>query len=401
MKIIITINIPIIINISTMTLEPEKLKTLLFSDIETDSPCIIYMGIGTHYMNHIDWEYKLNQQLPAFLHDFKINYPSIPIKIILFDKETTIPYIITDKKLFFSESFTQDDIFNNVYKSDFGIQVYTFLLFVNWINNDYDMDGTYDITSLLLHIIKKVNESNYLFFFHEYTGRNPQVLEYEIKKIINYNDSKICIDISRGRDLSCCVNFLEPENYPLIEFKDKMLTWINPKNIPYEQNLEFYTKFIDKEIKISCPYNSEFMFEFFLFKQLMNKNKLIYTFLKNLVYLFRNLYNRESEFTFYEEKTIKKLSLLTFKVYNFQEFYIEILENVAKIKDSNQETHFYFKIKILENLKNILKIIFKSLKTTIKNDDFETLFLMFDTLEDKYKLINIFNDFCYEHNILQ
>ncbi len=399
-------------------LHPDRLIQTLFEDVNKTKPCIIYMGIGTHCYDTKGWDYKTNQQLPAFLHDWKLNNSDIPIKIILFDQSTTgDPDIITNSSLFFADSFIRDKRYYNVYSSPFGIQVYNFALNVNWINNNYDLEGTYDITQLVSSIVKSVStEYNHLFFFHEFTGRNPEILEYEIKNLIDCNENKVCdenkvcIDISRGRDLSCTVDFSEPENYPLIKLDGGHISWVNPKLIPLKKQQELTEKFLNKPIVvIECPYNNFNMFDYYLFKQIVNNNRYIYNICRKIIYVIRTLYDKDSEFSSWDATAIMKLNILSVKIPDIKVHLNKLYAGVYQIKDiikdgMDKNTVFVYKLSLLEDLKTIIEICLSNIKCWTKNEfreinEVSELFIMFDTLDDKCKLMNIFNDFCLTHNI--
>ena len=386
-------------------LSPDKLLLLLFEDIDKTNPCIIYVGVGTH-CNVPLWNYELNQQMPIFLHDWKINNSDIPIKIILFDGfAKDDPYIVNDPNAYYSESFIKDPKYSNVYKSEFGIQVYNFPLNVKWINDKYNMAGEYDITDLVANIVKRLSDSNHIFFFHEFTGRNPESLEYQIKQMTNYDENKVCIDISRGRDLSCCVNFSEPENYPLITQSGKLISWLNPKLVPFEKRQLLINKFIKKDITITgCPYNNSDMFDFYLYKQIMNINQYIYNTCSKMIYLLRVLYNKDAEFTKMEENYILNLDVLTLKIDKFLVIYNGIIAQMLQLKEIIEKTDdkniiYAYKIALLEKLYSFFEICLGNIKV-ISKEGFDELFIEFEALENKNKLINIFRNFCLRYDIL-
>jgi hypothetical protein len=335
----------------------------------------------------------------------KINYPDIPIKIILFDQaEKSDPYIITDPSSFFAGSFLTNERYSNVYKSEFGIEVYSFPMNVNWFNDSFNKEGYYDITGLIIDIVKNVSDTNYLFFFHEFTGRNPENLEHEIKKLIIFDENKVCIDITRGRDLSCCVNFSEPENYPLIDLNNKNISWINTKFIKLDKRQELIDKFTNKEITtIECPYYSKNMFDYYLFKHITNNNQYIYNICKKIIYIMRTLYNKDSEFSKWAEISIGKLNILNIKIPNIEIIISKLFAGIIQIKDVveqglDKDAIYPYKIAILEDLKSIIEICLGNIKP-LPEEELSVLFIMFDTVDDKCNLISIFNDFCSIHNM--
>jgi hypothetical protein len=403
-------------------LKIEDLYTVLFSNIDEKMPCVIYMGIGTHCNDPLRWDVPqnrcLNQQFPCFLHDWKISNLDVPIKIILFDAETkSKPYIVTDRSSFCNGSFVQDDKFSNVYNSEFGIQVYSFPTNVKWKNDRYNLNGSYDITELLLKIVQKVSACNYLFFFHEFTGRNPQDLEIEIKKMFDYDDQKICIDISRGRDLSCCVNFYEPENYPLIE-KDEinLIKWLNPKNISFDKKRllidnfskghEYaeYIQYLKESNELSnIVYSDELVFNFYIYKQIMNVNKNIYNICNKIFFTMKNLSSKFKSFDIIDEKNIIELNILQLVFSNFSLIYSDILTHLFllkenTIKDDEFKISYSYKLTLMDKLKTVLVMCMSSLNI----DDTKIIDLMkdFERESDLSKFRLIFKNFCMEKQLI-
>ena len=210
------------------------------------NPTIIYFGIGSMYYSNIpnenivgnfidnDWEYKNNQQFPPFLHDAKLKFFDKNILIILIDpgfNDDHCPYLVSGSKNFLQNSWTKSKIFSNLYESSFGISVITIKKYIQW-NDKNTNPEYYNIKPLLTELCEFVSEPNIdsLLFYHEFTGSNVCQLEILIKKTTNYDPNKICIDITRGADLSCYFNLTNPENYPVIKINetDTKLKYLNP-----------------------------------------------------------------------------------------------------------------------------------------------------------------------------
>jgi hypothetical protein len=389
-------------------LTPDRLLELLFEDIDEKSPCVVYMGIGTNYEDYgtSRWNRELNQQMPIFLHDWKINNYGVPVKIILFDGiAKNSPYIVKDEESYYAESFMRDSKYVNVYKSYFGIQVYDFHLNVKWTNDEYNMPGDYDITNLVAKIVKRVSESNHVFFFHEFTGRNPEQLEYQIKKMTKYDDSKVCIDISRGRDLSCCVNFSEPENYPLINMTGRSITWVNPKLFSFEKKRELNKKFNKANIESnSTPYENCEIYDFYLYRQMMNINQYIYNCCTKIIYFMRLLYDKETKLTKIDKKYILNVDTLTMKINGIQKICNSIIAHTLQVDQiittlHDEDTAYAHKLSLLEKLNTLLEICVGEIKE-ISKEDFDELLSEFETLENKNRLITVFRNFCIRHEII-
>jgi hypothetical protein len=389
---------------SSEILDPHSLFDVLFENYVFTQPCIVYMGIGTH-CNSPPWDFKSNQQFPIFLHDWKINNSDIPIKIILFDEMTVgDPYIVTDTSAFYSDTFIRDERYSNVYRSYLGIEVYSFAMNVKWRNDKFNMDGKFDMTDLVIDIVSKVSKSNCLFFFHEFTGRNPSNLESFVKESVDYDETKICIDISRGRDLSCFVDFSEPENFPLINLSSDKISWLNSKMISSHERELLLGKFKNKTLTLSdSPYNNIELFEFCLYRQIKNTEEIICKICRQIIYQLRMLFNKDLEFTKKDESDIIDLSILKSKVDGFTPLYNRIFDNVSTIKlamnaTSNRDIIYSYKMVLIQNLYDVIELCIMQIKK-IQKHHFTELFLEFDGIVDKCKLINIFRKFCSEREI--
>jgi hypothetical protein len=388
----------------SILLDPNNLPEVLFEN-SSSTPCIIYVGVGTHLQYGKDWEHKYNQQFPAFIHDWKINNSSTRIKIILFDgMENDIPYILRDAQSFYSNTFHMDSKYSNVFRSDYGIEVYNFRFNVNWFNNYLNREGYFDISNIIIQIMGKIGRG-YLFFYHEFTGRNPELLECEINQIINFNDRRICIDISRGRDLSCMVDFSEPENYPLILSNGSDdIEWLNVKNLSIEKQFELIDNFsgkISKDfysvVETTCPYLHPKVFEYYMFKQIINKNMCVKNICKKILYGIKSFYEMSRDFTIYDYENLKNIQLLKTKVVLGSE---KEMDNIKKLSEYIEMLKSCFdattsEIYRTEGLKIIKQILFDCIKNIkkIPEEIIRDLFGKFDITVDKYRLVGIFNNF--------
>ena len=82
----------------------------------------------------------------------------------------------------------------------------------------------------MVNLTDKIVNTNTLLFYHEFTGSNVLMLEQEVKKkATTFNPNKICIDITRGSDMSCYFNLSNPEFYPIISLDEtNKLKYFNP-----------------------------------------------------------------------------------------------------------------------------------------------------------------------------
>jgi hypothetical protein len=218
---------------------------------------IIYFGVGTmFYPNqqyNDEWDYKNNQQFPPFLHDAKLKFFEKKILIILIDpvfNDCHCPYLVSDSKNFLENSWNQSTIFSNLYESSIGVSVIAIKKYIRW--NDINSSSEYyNIKPLLIELCKFISkpEIDSLLFYHEFIGSNVILLENMIKKSFTesdiYDDNKICIDISRGADLSCYFNLTNPENYPIIKIDEKFekLKYLNPSKLSIHEISEIIFKY--------------------------------------------------------------------------------------------------------------------------------------------------------------
>lgn len=243
-----------------------KIHNYILETIEKES-VIIYFGVGTKYHptknsdNSIDehavWGFKNNQQFPPFLQDAKQKYPFVKILLILIDPAFTYgtePYVVKNSENFLEGSWdvcSEYGLEPNHYVSSFGIEVILINKYVKWTSYSTSMldSNECDIELFLTILAKKISKkafNNSLLFYHEFTGQNPTVLEDKIKKAIgkDFDGNKICIDISRGADLSCYFNLTDPTNYPIISMKNGSLVYLNPELLDENEKINILNKFI-------------------------------------------------------------------------------------------------------------------------------------------------------------
>jgi hypothetical protein len=407
---------------SKIKLNLNDLPNLLFNNKENkenldniDNPCIIYMGVGTHFYsneNKNSWKHHENQQFPPFIHDFKINNIHIPIKIILIDSafNDTIPYIVADNTNFLSDTWINDKHFSNVYHSEYNLSVYVFSTNIYWGNTYSSKSDELDIINLLVDICLNTISSNILFFYHEFTGNNPELLEFEIKKKIQINSNKICIDISRGTDHGCYINLCDPINYPLIIYLDNKLSYLNPSLIDYDDKISIINNIanitnIENIENIEIVSNNKEQYDYILYKQIINQDNLYLKKCKNLfIPLFRQFYYFKTINYEYVNSYIKYLHLLIIDIPNTITYYIKLQEyynqltNILSIKTEYFEPNDlidYLIKNIFINIKELFKLCLLSINSKFyKEEQLILLLNEFDKIHDKYKLQNIFNIYC-------
>jgi hypothetical protein len=204
-------------------------SSMLVEKLLDTVPSIIYIAIGS--ANSKQWEPKDNQQFPPFLHDFKINNMNINIKIVLIDPLLeSPPYITTTTDSFLSDAWYPDKDYNNIIHNEYNVDVFSYKTAACVTNDEHGIN----ISELLKTLANSVSQNNQLLFYHDYTGINTFKVNTELD--IDVLSDKICIDITRGSDLSCCFDLSDPENYPYIKSKEgNKLFYVNPQSLKEDE----------------------------------------------------------------------------------------------------------------------------------------------------------------------
>lgn len=428
----------------------ENLEEFIIKYITTNKSSIIYIGGGTYcYSANLEnniWSFDKNQQFPLFLHDFKSKNPEIPILIILIDPVfdlNTQPYIINSSNQFYSGSWEKSKINSNHYHSILGIDTIVISDKIMWGKNlqtDDNEKKYFDFEKLMINICNKVSDTklNTLMFYHEFTGSNPIILKQLIKqKTINFNSNKICIDITRGSDMSCYFNLSNPEFYPIIEFDEfNKLKYVNPDVLSNNEKIHIidkYKKFTDGfEIQDStCEYYSHkpnYLFatnpNIILCFQIIKYDKIILKLISDgLIPLIRYLYICTDNTNFNNKMWgVSHLNKLKIYVNNFihncdNKNNIFLLEKINLVNDninlietinlninSNPDynvTISHLKDNIIYGLFDIIKnilinvVIKYQINTSVIEDFIDNL----KQLENKYDMIPLYKNFISSLNI--
>jgi len=354
----------------------ENLEKFVIKYINTNKSSIIYIGGGTYcYSTNLEnniWSFDKNQQFPLFLHDFKSKNSKIQILIILIDPVFDLnipPYIINSTDQFYSGSWKKSEINSNYYNSSLGIDVIVISDKILWSNNlltEREKNNCFNFENLLVNLCNKVSEpkSNTLMFYHEFTGLNVLELEQIIKqKTQNFNSNKICIDITRGSDVSCYFNLSNPEFYPIIKFDEfKKLKYSNPNVLSNNEKkciISKYKKFTNgfEILDSTCEYYSykpNFLFatepNIILCFQIIKFDKIIFKLISDgLIPLIRYLYVCTNN-TYFNNKMLDLSHLNIFKIYmkNF---------NFINNNDYQNDVFLLDKINLVEDNINLIKSI--------------------------------------------
>lgn len=261
----------------------DSLENWIFNYIDSNvsNPSIIYIGVGTYFSpvyktgtSNKYWNYDENQQFPPFLHDFKSSNIDIPVLVVLIDpafNTSDFSYIVNFQDQFYSGSWEESKEYSNIHYSTLGINVIVIPEKVIWKENLHEEPESFDFANFLVNVCNKVSSSNpssssssssnpgstltsnpnpnpnsnTLLFYHEFTGSNPRILEQIVKKnAIDYDPNKICIDITRGADMSCYFNLSNPEFYPVISLdSSNKLKYVNPLMLSSDEKTNIILKY--------------------------------------------------------------------------------------------------------------------------------------------------------------
>ena len=443
-----------------MMITLHTLKDYIIEFIKSNDSSIIYFSTGSYfYANNHDqesktnirhWEFKDNQQLPPFLHDFKFNNLDVPILIILIDPifNDEPPYIVSSSDNFLEKSWLISQEFLNLYLSSFKLNVIKISDKILWGDRDRDRDRDRDIESqtdfnfekLMIELCEYVSKpsSNTLLFYHEFTGSNVILLEHLVrKKTIQFNPNKICIDITRGADMSCYPNLSNPEFYPIITYDElNKLKYINPDMLTNDDKIniivqykKFTTGFNDGSedcifSKFYCNYLFQTPKEIILCFQIIKNDQLMLNYIMNgILYLIRFLHvcNENKNFNL---KMWGIQHLISLKNY-IQNKYIlnckctttylntidHVIDNIKLIEDINQneltdnpdynENINFLKYEITHNLYHIMQEVLVDIVVKYQINIFEVdkLITELRELKDKYNMIDVYKKFISKLNI--
>jgi hypothetical protein len=356
-----------------------------FLSTNINVPTVIYFAIGSENFNK-EWTLNENQQFPPFLHDFKIKNFDSKILVILIDPLlNTIPYIVRDNTSFLTNSWEETQ--NNVYISNTGVEVIAINSAIIWdtrVISDVNLYH-YDITDLMIKLCILVNQFNTVLFYHEFTGYNIILLEKILKKFITKN--KVCIDITRGINDSCYIDLSKPENYPLIEINDNIISYINIDNIDEDHKKYLINKYKEK---INSDIDFRFNNEFLLFHQIIKKDYYNITLFKNIfITMIRQNYTVQKF-----DDIAKMLDTSTFILckYFFDKYKKQIKIFIKVLSENNYNSKNILQDNLFLFLKDYLKDF--GYKYSIQEKHINNLITNIQNIDDKYKINPIFDSFC-------
>lgn len=411
-----------------MNIDFNNLETYINNFINFNKYSIIYIGAGTFYFNNdkiSDRDYKNNQQFPPFLQDFKLKNLNIPILIILIDPEfnlNILPHIIQSSGQFYSNSWniTKE---SNLYHSNLDIDVIAISDIVSWNNNFQNIKFNFE--NFLINLCHNLsnNDVNTLLFYHEFTGTNVILLENLIKKKLkNFDNNKICIDITRGADMSCYFDLSNPEFYPIVKYDeiDKTIKYINTNQLTNEIKMKILNKYKKITIESKNKFNlREIETDLILYFQIIKLDKIIFDNVSTCIlplirYLFvcENITNINNTWCINHINQLKFLNDYLNNNYNYKN-YLEIFNKIECIEEDinliysiklnnqnyNEQIVIISFIKSKENIIDKLFDILKNIhfdiliKYSINLLNIDNFFEGLKKESNKYKLITIYKNF--------
>ena len=376
-------------------IEANNLSEFVINFINSNSSSIIYFGIGTNYTGfnaksfETDtkpipqlWDYKTNQQFPPFLHDAKLKYFDKPILIVLVDPDfdsNLPPHIITQPNNFLENSWTCSSEYSNLYISSFNVSV---IWIKKYIFSDDDVAFStnpdyFSIKQTMIELCKFVSkpEIDSLLFYHEFTGTNTILFEDMIKKQFNskyiyselFDSGKICIDITRGADLSCYFDLANPENYPVITIDNNKLKYLNPFIIEQEHAKRIIKNFtgnssmeniLNDVSQIDLLNSSN---DFILYYQLKKCDAIMLWLVENgLISMIRQFYTMNEKKLFgIRMWSVKYFDTIELKLYSesISTKFSELVSNLQLIDAINENSNDYEDYEdIFNGVKNIILV---------------------------------------------
>lgn len=421
----------------------ENLKEYITNYVQLNTNSIIYFAIGSNYYQtntSTEWDFRENQQFPPFLHDAKLKFFNIPILIILIDpalKEE--PYIVKSQNNFLAGSWNTNQTYSNLFESSLGINVISIDQYITW--NEHNLQETYfNISDLITEIAEFISmpEINSLLFYQEFTGINTILLENIVKNRVAIDPNKICIDITRGSDLSCYFNLSDPQNYPVIVFEDK-LKYVNPNFLTGQEKIDIlyqykkFTKGFDYTQELisgdsiilsntnnssnSDPVFSKYKTNYLIDKpeqmilcfQIIKSDLIMFKLLVNgivsLIRQFHTMNNKEFfgtkmygiPYLYAIEKKISSVNLIDLSIIE-KNFKLLDFINSNKLSESESDYEEKFELHkniILEELYNMLKLILFDILIKYGTDpmDIDIFIDDFKKTKNKYDLIKVFKNY--------
>ena len=243
---------------------------------------------------------------------------------------------------------------------------------------------------------------NSLFFYHEFIGRNTALFQNYIKNIFDYDDKKICIDITRGADLSCYFDLSSPTNYPVIADINNKLIYKNPELLSCNEIQTIYQKYISVNVNLKYEAN-KIPTDLIIFLQLIQNVNISTLLIRNgIISLIRQFYTLTNNDMFNSNmwhivycfpllKNKFKFATLKFNLIKNQ---IAHFNNLRSVGDQlNFNNH---KQKVLENMYFLLKILLQHIFIDFNIENIEKIDIFineFMMIEDKYKLISVYDNF--------
>ncbi len=385
-----------------------------------DIPTVIYIGVGSEflprdresnlsessesYSNVKIWEPNQNQQFPLFLQNFKLYNPDVQIIILLIDGVIrTKPLIVQETDRFYSGRWT-NDYFPNVFESEQLITVATFKNNINWHNLSENLINP---LNMLIQLIKNIESTNTILFYHEFTGLDVSIVENQVIKKLgeSYNRNKVCIDISRGEIGDCFPDFSSPNLYPIINKcnNTNKLIHMDPRNIDLDYKLDLYQKINnlnpDKNLRINLF--DTIQSDTILYLQLACLNKVIINKVCNSVFVILRQIKINPEPIPDLSASVEAIKYLS---YEFMDIF-DIISHVCKLIincNKDKEKIMENKIIITNLCYDIIVYFAKKLYSNYSTNEMaiEDLVVEMKNTTNLYNLANVYKNFFIRRNLM-
>ena len=385
-----------------------------------DIPTIVYIGVGSEflprdrepnlsessetYSNVKIWEPNQNQQFPLFLQNFKLFNPDVQIIILLIDGVIrTKPLIVQETDRFYSGTWT-NDYFPNVFESEQLITVATFKNNIDWHNLS---NNPINPINMLIQLIKNIESTNTILFYHEFTGLDVSIVENQVMKKLgnSYDRNKVCIDISRGEIGDCFPDFSTPILYPIINKcnNTNQLIYMDPRNIDLDYKLDLYQKINnlnpDKNLRINLF--DRVQSESILYIQLTGLNKVIINKVCNSVFVILRQIKINSEPIPDLSASVESIKYLSYEFIDIFDIVVHICKLITNC-NKDKETIMENKIAIINLCYDIIVYFAKKLYLNYSTNEMaiEDLVIEMKNTTNLYNLANVYKNFFIRRNLM-
>lgn len=192
----------------------------IIENIKSERKNIIYLGVGTYAgLKEADGSLlpKNYHQYPPFLQNLKNSHTNVSLSVLLIDPlQENPPYMVRDKGLVPKERDNNfiDNFSSDVYTSpDQTLSLYTFRKDVYTEPYQNRNDTYVNITAHLRDLNTYAMTNEVLFIYHDFTGRNNQLLAEFFDEDIKAHLDHIIYGLGLREDLGCYFDLTDLSSY--------------------------------------------------------------------------------------------------------------------------------------------------------------------------------------------